>query len=94
MAFSLAGRDDADDIAFRSIAMADHEQSQAAAQPEQDKSVFFFGVVQVAHLSRGCQLNHAAAPAPPTRLSLKKKSVFALPFSAACSFVNSLHRAY
>jgi hypothetical protein len=47
VAFSLAGRDDADDIAFRSVAVADHEQSQAAAQAKQDKSVLFFGVVRV-----------------------------------------------
>ena len=47
MALSLTGRDDADDIAIRSAAVADHEQSQATAQPEQDKSVFLFGVVRV-----------------------------------------------
>ena len=47
MALCLASRDDADDIARRSVAVADHEQSQAAAQTEQDKSVLFFGVVRV-----------------------------------------------
>jgi len=45
--FSLAGRNDANDIAFRSAAVTDHEQSKTAAQAEQDKSVFFFGVIRV-----------------------------------------------
>ena len=47
MTFSLAGRNDANDIAFRSAAVTDHEQSKTAAQAEQDKSVFFFGVIRV-----------------------------------------------
>ena len=47
MALGLTGRDDADDIAFRSAAVTNHKQSQAAAQPQQDKSVFVFGEVWV-----------------------------------------------
>ena len=49
MAISLTGRDDADDIAFRSEAVADHENSQTAAQAKQDKSVFLFRVVRVVY---------------------------------------------
>ena len=49
MAISLTGRDDSDDIAFRSEAVADHESSQAAAQARQDKSVFLFRVVRVVY---------------------------------------------
>jgi hypothetical protein len=47
VALGLAGRDDADDVALRAVAVADHEQSQAAAQAEQDKPIFVFGVVRV-----------------------------------------------
>ena len=47
MTFSLAGRNDANDIAFRSAAVTGHEQSKTAAQAAQDKSVFFFGVIRV-----------------------------------------------
>jgi hypothetical protein len=46
MSLGFAGRDDSNDIAFRSAAVADDEQSQAAARAEQDKSVFF-GVIRV-----------------------------------------------
>ena len=47
MALGLAGRDDADDIALRAVAVADHEKSQATAQAEQDKPVFLFRVIRV-----------------------------------------------
>ena len=47
MALGLAGRDDADDIALRAVAVADHEKPQATAQAEQDKPVFLFRVIRV-----------------------------------------------
>ena len=47
MAFSLARRDDAEDVAFNAAAMADHQQSQAAAQAKENKSVLFFRVIWI-----------------------------------------------
>lgn len=43
----LARRDDADDVAFRPVAVHDHEYTQNAAQAKENEALFLVGVIGI-----------------------------------------------
>ena len=77
MTAGLAGRDDANDVAFAPVAVAHHQQAQCAAQAQENKAFFIVRVIRI--------VNQLGAFIQKDRLGFLK--AHAVLFGIGCGFV-------